>query len=165
MKTVFFFSGLISVLLLQTGSLQAKEEAAPPALSVSQAPGEPGRTALPFEFSLSRGEWTEGRAGQIFSAGFHPAGFALPSLKEDPAPIRYPRWAVREGWQGTFSIAVEILTTGEVGRWKVMQSTGYSLLDEAATRAVQTWKFHPATQDGRPIVMCVQIPIDFEIGE
>lgn len=144
--------------------LFAKEEAPLPQAAFVPAAAETP-TALPFEFSLTEGKWTQGRPGQIFSTGTHAPDFTLPSLKEDPAPVRYPRWAVQEGWEGTFSIAIEVKTDGTVGRWKVMQSTGYSLLDEAATAAVREWRFHPATEQGKAIVMCVQVPILFELKD
>ncbi len=141
----------------------AKEEPAVQPVGVGPVQGEAALTTLPFEFSLGRGEWIQSRTGEIFTSGTHAPDFLLPSLREAPAPIRYPRWAVQEEWQGTFQIAIEILPTGEVGRWKVTQSTGYPLLDEAATAAVRKWKFHPATENGSAIVSCIQVPIRFEL--
>ena len=143
----------------------AEEETSLPQAALSPAAVESMPTSLPFEFSLTQGKWAQGRPGQIFSTGTHAPDFTLPSLKEDPAPIRYPRWAVQEGWEGTFVIAVEILQTGEVGRWKVIESTGYPLLDRAATEAVRQWQFHPAHEQGRAIVSCIQIPILFKLRD
>ena len=87
-----------------------------------------------------------------------------PFLVSTPKPISYPQWALRQGWEGRLSIAVEVLKDGHVGRMQVMQSTGYRLLDEAATKAVRTWKFHPAMKNGQAIVECVQIPVTFKIS-
>ena len=160
----FYILILVGVsMLLPAAFLPAQEETARP---VAFAPVQANSGAdIPFEFTVSPGKWSRAERGKIFTTGYHPSDFALPSLKESPAPIRYPRWAVREGWEGNFSIAVEILTNGEVGRWKVMESTGYSLLDEVATQAVTAWKFHPATEKGKPIVSCIQIPIRFELKD
>lgn len=154
--TFFVFSSAVFLL--------AKEEAPLPQATLVPAAAEMP-TSVPFEFSLTQGKWTQGRPGQIFSTGTHAPDFTLPSLKEDPAPIRYPRWAVQEGWEGIFVIAIEVKTNGEVGQWKVMKSTGYSLLDEAATAAVRQWRFHPSTEHGEPVAMCVQIPILFELRD
>jgi len=154
--TLFVFSSAVF--------LFAKEEAPLPQAAFVPAAAETP-VSLPFEFSLSQGRWTQGRPGQIFSTGTHAPDFTLPFLREDPAPIRYPRWAVQEGWQGRFSIAIEVKVDGTVGRWKVIQSTGYSLLDEAATAAVRQWRFHPATEQGKAILMCVQVPILFELRD
>ncbi|MBI2167798.1 MAG: energy transducer TonB [Candidatus Omnitrophica bacterium] len=159
------FSFLLTLFVLSSAVfLFAKEEAPLPQAAFVPA-GAETPVSLPFEFSLSQGKWTQGRPGQIFSTGTHAPDFTLPSLKEDPAPIRYPRWAVQEGWEGTLSIAIEVKTDGTVGRWMIMKSTGYPLLDEAAAAAVRQWQFHPATEQGKAILMCVQIPILFELKD
>lgn len=153
------------LLLFSTPLLHAREEASPGGIPVSSLPAEAGEITFPFQVSVTAGEWAQAKPGQIFTTGSPPADFVLPSLKEDPVPIRYPRWAVRETWEGTFMIAVEILPTGEVGRWKITHSTGYPLLDQAATEAVRKWRFHAALEQGKPVVSCIQIPIHFELEE
>lgn len=105
------------------------------------------------------------KAGAVFTEGGDYRGIDLPYLTSIPQPIIYPRWALRQGWEGRFSIAIEVLKSGRVGRYKVMQSTGHRILDEAATAAVRTWKFQPAIKNGQPIVECVQIPVTFKIDE
>lgn len=160
MKPTFFS---LAALLLVASSPGIAEEAAPqPFVPVTLAPETQG-VSFPFEFSVTPRKWSQARTGKLFSTGVYSADFVLPSLKEAPTPIRYPRWAVREGWEGSFVIAIEVRPTGEVGRWKVTQSTGYRLLDETATHAVRHWKFHPATEKGRAVVSCIQIPIHFEL--
>lgn len=158
-------SVLLLLLALILPSVFAGEEASPQPLALNPIQGESAATTLPFEFSLTRGEWKEAKAGALFTSGTPSADFVLPSLKEAPLPIRYPRWAVREGWEGNFVIAIEILKTGEVGRWEVMESTQHPLLDQAATEAVRQWKFNPATELGKPIVSCIQIPIHFRLKD
>lgn len=157
-------------LAIFTPPLFGKEEAPLSPLAVDSASGRP--MEIPFQVGAihelplqSVAGWIEATPGQIFTTGTHPADFVLPSLKEDPVPIRYPRWAVQEGWEGSFVIAVEILPTGEVGRWNITQSTGYPLLDQAATEAVRKWRFHAALEQGKPVVSCIQIPIHFELEE
>ena len=155
----------IGLTFFSTAPLLAKEEASSPPVSLSPLRGEESLTSRPFEFSLTRGEWVEAQPGEIFTSGTQASDFTLPSLAEAPVPIRYPRWAVQEGWEGTFLIAIEVLTTGEVGRWQVMESTGHPLLDRAATEAVQGWRFHPAREQGKAIVSCIQIPIQFRLQD
>lgn len=154
---------LLSILILSSLPAFAAEEAQPlglkPVESKIEGPG------LRFEFAFSPGKLSEAQTGKIFSTGFHAPDFTLPSLKEEPTPIRYPRWAVREGWEGTFVAAVEILASGKVGRTHVMQSTGYTLLDEAAAEAIRQWQFHPATEKGKSILSCIQIPIHFQLKD
>lgn len=103
------------------------------------------------------------KPGTLFSEGGHHEGTQLPYLISNPVPIKYPRWALRQGWQGDISIAIEIKKDGTVGRTKVMKSTGHNILDETATKAVQSWKFHPAMKNGEIIVTCIQIPVRFQI--
>lgn len=105
------------------------------------------------------------RPGRIFTEGGNYEGIALPYLISAPKPVVYPRWAVRQGWQGRFVIALEVLTDGTVGRYYVMRSTGHRMLDHAALRAVRTWKFHPAVRDGKAVVECVQIPVVFKLDQ
>ena len=105
------------------------------------------------------------KPGPVFTEGGNYEGIVLPYLTSTPKPISYPRWAIRQGWEGKVSIALEILPNGKVGRTKVMQSTGYPLLDKTADKAVHGWNFHPAMKDGKAIVTCIQIPISFKLLE
>lgn len=105
------------------------------------------------------------KPGPVFTEGGDYEGMQLPYLKSYSKMISYPRWALRQGWQGDFSIAVEILKNGKVGRYSVTHSTGHKVLDKAATEAVRTWRFHPAMKDGQAIVTCIQIPVRFLIQD
>lgn len=104
-----------------------------------------------------------GQAGPVFTEGGDYSGMTLPYLISYSKLVRYPRWAIKQGWQGRFVIAIEVLLNGTVGRYKVMESTGHRLLDRAATEAVRTWKFKPAMKDGKPVVTCIEIPVIFQL--
>ncbi len=117
-----------------------------------------------FEVTITADGKTLPKPGPVFTEDAEE-GMALPYLLSAPRPISYPRWAVRQGWEGTFVIAIEVLPTGAVGRWKVMESTGHSLLDEAAIKAVREWRFHPATEQGKAVVSCIQIPVRFKLQD
>lgn len=105
------------------------------------------------------------KPGPVFTEGGDYEGMQLPYLKSYSEVISYPRWALRQGWQGNFSIAIEILTNGKVGRYAVTHSTGHKVLDNAATEAVRTWRFQPAMKNGKLIVTCIQIPVRFQIQD
>jgi len=167
MKKIYFSTFLIltAALFLGANTAWTKEEAPSPSLTLSPFDGKSAMEIFPFEFLVTPGKWSQAKRGEIFTTGNYGADFVLPSLKEELVPVVYPQGAVREGWEGTFVIAVEILTSGEVGRWEIIQTTGYSLLDKAATAAIRQWRFHPATEGGKPIVSCVQIPIHFQLKE
>lgn len=163
MKKIAFL--ILASVLFMSSAAQAGEEAASQPLIENVLAGKGPRGDIPMAFSVSPGKWSQAEPGSLYTSGTHSPDFILPSLREEPAPVRYPRWAVREGWEGTFVIAVEVLATGEVGRWKIMESTGYPLLDDVAVKAVTSWHFHPATELGRAVVSCIQIPIHFELKE
>ena len=161
-KTVFL---LLASTLFVIPAAQAAEEVRPQPLAEGLFSGKGPRADMPVSFSVSPGKWSQAEPGPLYTSGTHPSDFVLPSLREEPAPIRYPRWAVREGWEGTFVIAVEVLPSGEVGRWKITESTGYPLLDEVAAKAATGWHFHPATELGKAVVSCIEIPIRFKLRE
>ncbi len=122
-------------------------------------------SAKNFSVSVTRDGRTTPRPGPVFTQGYEEEGTHLPHLFSTPKPITYPRWAMRQGWQGTLILAVEILENGTVGRWQVTRSTGYRLLDKAAVKAVREWRFEPAKKEGKPFVACIQIPVHFTLEE
>lgn len=78
-----------------------------------------------------------------------------------PAP-RYPRRALRRGDSGTVLVRAHIGPDGVPTAVDVAEGSGSRELDRAAVDAVERWRFHPATQGGRPTVGTVVIPIAFE---
>ena len=106
------------------------------------------------------------KPGQVFTTGEEEPGTILPFLISNPKPIPYPSQALTQGWQGKIVIAIEISVDGSIGLYQVMQSTGRQVLDDAATEAVQSWKFHSAVKaNGEPIRTCIQIPITFQLQD
>ncbi|NIA05242.1 MAG: TonB family protein [Proteobacteria bacterium] len=85
---------------------------------------------------------------------------AEPAYDLNPAP-EYPLLARRRGWQGTVLLAVEVKEDGTVGAVSVRTGSTYSILDEAALKAVEKWRFRPATKDGLPVAMEVLVPVHF----
>lgn len=131
--------------------------------SVPAGRGEQRLPAYPFSAVVTRDGKITVKPGAVFTEAGDSRGLSLPYLISNPKPISYPRWAVRQGWQGTCEIAIEVLTGGTVGRYKVMHSAGYHVLDHEAVKAVRSWKFYPAMKDGKPVVTCVQIPVFFKL--
>ena len=73
-----------------------------------------------------------------------------------PVPIYklkppYPVDAQNKGWTGRVRLSAVILVNGKVSKVEVVQSSGYAVLDEAAKKAYQKWKFKPALKDGKPV--------------
>jgi protein TonB len=84
-------------------------------------------------------------------------------LTHNPKP-RYPPSCLRRRQQGTVVLAVQVLANGCVGQVRVDKSSGVGKLDQAAARAVRTWRFTPATEAGRPITSWVTQPVRFAIS-
>jgi len=60
-----------------------------------------------------------------------------------PKP-EYPGYAIRNRYQGTVEIEIKVDGAGAVVDAKVVKTSGYTLLDEAAIKAVkEKWKFPP----------------------
>lgn len=88
----------------------------------------------------------------------------LPAYLRNPAPV-YPRLAQERGDQGTMVLDVEVLPSGRCGGLRVTTSSGHAILDDAAVRAVQRWRFSPATRWGSPVALWVEIPVTFRLIE
>lgn len=133
--------------------------------NVTVPKAEQNSSSLPFSTTIIEDGKLIAKTGPVFTEGGDYSGMVLPYLASSPKPIQYPRWAINQGWQGRLVMAIEILTDGTVGRYKVMKSTGHRMLDSAATDAVRTWKFKPAIKDGNVITTCIEIPVTFELGD
>ena len=81
---------------------------------------------------------------------------------KNPRPP-YPSRALREGWEGTTVLRVQVSPLGKPGTIQIHTSSGRTLLDDAALEAVKTWTFTPATQGGNPISGWVTVPIVFKL--
>jgi len=82
------------------------------------------------------------------------------SVQKNPKPP-YPPLARRRNWQGTVLLLVTVDIQGLSEQVKKLKGSGYSILDRAAKKTVQQWKFTPGQINGHPTVMEVQVPIHF----
>lgn len=87
-----------------------------------------------------------------------PASYAASNRKPD-----YPKLSQRFGEQGTTVLRVLVQSDGSAGEVQIRKSSGYELLDEAARTAIRSWRFNPATSDGKAIAEWYQIPIPFTL--
>ena len=159
MKKIVF--SLLALFLIPLPASRAAEEIAMKPVSM---PAE-AQAANPFSLTVTGSGKMIPKAGPVSTGRGHYEGVDLPYLISTPKPIQYPRWAMRQGWEGRLEIALEILADGSVGRFKVMKSTGHRLLDETATEAVRTWRFAPATKAGKFVLTCIELPVTFQLEE
>lgn len=99
------------------------------------APGEPSPVSTPASSSLSM--------GAVLSVG-------------NQAP-QYPALALNQGWEGKLKLQIQLSPEGQVETVQVLDSSGYSVLDEAAVRAARTWRF-PSTW-----ASSFTVPVEFVI--
>jgi TonB family protein len=98
-------------------------------------------------------------SGERSGAG---SSLAVPRYGQNREPY-YPATAREQGWQGTALLKVWVLKNGTVGSLEIKRSSGYSILDRSALKAVKEWKFVPAQKDGQPIEIGVEIPVTFRL--
>jgi len=65
-----------------------------------------------------------------------------PAVLVSPSP-RYPRQAVRLGWQGSVRLRISVDAGGAVSELRLLQSSGHGVLDQAAMEAFRRWVFEP----------------------
>ena len=87
---------------------------------------------------------------------------AIPKYKTNPKLV-YPRIAKKRGYHGKVLLLVVVSKTGTVEKITISKSSGHSILDKTACKAVQQWLFYPGTKDGKPVEMSVTIPIQFNL--
>jgi TonB family protein len=78
-------------------------------------------------------------------------------------PPDYPYTARADGVQGRVLVMALIDLSGHVVRTAITGSVPE--LDEAAVRAVEKWRFSPATADGRAVKVWVTIPVSFTLHD
>ena len=92
-----------------------------------------------------------------------PVVVAARPLEGANAPPYYPRLAQRRGVEGKVVVALELDASGVVIAARVAESSGSTVLDAAALNALRSWRFEPATRDGRPIAASWHQVVEFRI--
>jgi len=107
----------------------------------------------------------------VFQTGYHPGspGTVQGALtKADPnyavnPPPEYPAQARRRGYEGLVFLEVLVDRKGRVTDLKVVQSSGFPILDQAALQAVRHWLFKPAKKGNELIEDRVRVPVRFRL--
>lgn len=77
----------------------------------------------------------------------------------------YPAQSRRLGEEGIVKIAFCVEPNGRVTNVKVAKGSGFPRLDEAAVKHMErsTLRLVPGTEDGKPVRMCISVPIRFQL--
>ncbi len=82
----------------------------------------------------------------------------------NPRPA-YPPIARKLGLEGLVVLRVQVNARGAPEQVAVAQTSGTSVLDDAALRAVQGWTFVPARRGETPIAHVVEVPVRFQLKD
>jgi periplasmic protein TonB len=99
-----------------------------------------------------------GCCGGVYTPG---NGVSVPRAIYAPEP-EFSEEARRIKYQGEVTLLATIGTDGRTRDLLVVRSLGMGL-DEKALAAVRTWRFEPATKDGRPVVVQMNIIVSFHL--
>ena len=80
----------------------------------------------------------------------------------NPQPS-YPVFAKKRQQEGTVMLKVKVSTEGKAEVVELAESSGFSLLDEAAQLAVAKWQFIPARHGDVVVIASVIVPIRFAL--
>lgn len=89
------------------------------------------------------------------------SGVKPPKPKYTPEPA-FSEIARYEEFQGVVLVNVIVGTDGKVHRVRLVRPLGMGL-DEAAQSTLQTWRFQPATRNGQPVAVEMNIEVAFDL--
>jgi protein TonB len=87
---------------------------------------------------------------------------ARPAYRDNPRP-EYPKLAKRRGYEGAVLLEVLVNKAGKVDDLRIVESSGYQVLDRSAMKSVKDWLFEPGSIGDRKVDMWVRIPVRFEL--
>ncbi|WP_172597690.1 energy transducer TonB [Sulfuriflexus mobilis] len=139
---------------IQTSPAPAKPEQPPlpvarkvtPAVrQTAQMKPIPARTSLeePQAPPVSARNKTNSVATQPDSVARHSQRLEVVLRKAFNAHFYYPRLAVRRGWQGQVRLGLRIEANGHLSRIRILQGSGYELLDKAAIKSLNKLEMLP----------------------
>jgi periplasmic protein TonB len=99
-----------------------------------------------------------GLGGGVFRVG---GGVSAPRPIYKPDP-EYSTEARQAKYQGTVILSLIVGADGRPRGIKVARSLGMGL-DENAVEAVRQWRFEPATKDGKPVAVSVEVEVAFRL--
>lgn len=119
---------------------------------VNELAPPPGQTAVP----------------QTNEVGMAQESYAPPSSQiaygSNPKP-NYPQAAKRRGMAGVVELLVRVDEKGMAVTVELKHSSGFSVLDREALKAVAQWRFEPARRGGVAVAGEVVVPIRFRLDE
>jgi protein TonB len=78
--------------------------------------------------------------------------------------FRYPRLAIKRGWQGEVRLGLRIEANGHLSQVRILQGSGYGLLDKAAMKSLNKVETLPnaiALLNGRSLDLI--LPVKYQL--
>lgn len=141
-----------------------KEEVAPQPVVAKPAPLQKAKV-LTQDASKALGDGSSATPGKDKATFFSKSGASMdskPGYLKNPAPA-YPVEAKRLGQEGLVILSVKVSSSGAPLDVVLKQSAGYSLLDEAALKAVRRWKFQAARIGSFAVESQAEVPVRFRL--
>ena len=79
---------------------------------------------------------------------------------KNPHPT-YPLIARKKGWEGKVIIQADIDKEGNVSKIKILESSGFKVLDNVSLKTLKKWKFTPARIGNEFVNDSLRIPVKF----
>lgn len=85
-----------------------------------------------------------------------------PQITKSVKPV-YPEKARKDSFTGTTFVEIQVDTKGKVVVAKVKESSGHTLLDQAAIEAAKKFEFSSGKKDGEAVNTLMVIPFKFSL--
>jgi protein TonB len=90
-----------------------------------------------------------------------PRHCSVESVAKGSPSLPYPDSLKGSGIQGTVLLEAMVDTSGCAHDVRVIRKL-HPKLDKLAKDTVNSWKFSPATKDGKPVMVIIQIEVEFK---
>lgn len=102
-------------------------------------------------------------AGAASGGSASGSGAIEAEVANGPLRVEYPRLSREKGEEGTVEWEVEVKAIGTADSPRLLRSSGYSRLDEAARTAILASVFRPAMQGGKAVDSRKRIAFEFRL--
>ncbi|HTE41346.1 MAG TPA: TonB family protein [Steroidobacteraceae bacterium] len=75
----------------------------------------------------------------------------------------YPNASILKQEEGTVFVRITVSNAGRVSAAAVEKSSGFTALDEAALKAIRTWRFSAAKSSGSAVESSVVVPVVYQL--
>jgi len=138
---------------------------APPSASTSNGPGRSGGIGNGAGTGLGEGDGAgigPGSGGGTGGGPFQPGSGILPPTLVREVKASYTDEARRRTLEGDVVLEIVVKRDGSVGAMRVVRALGGGL-DQKAMDAVRQWRFGPATRNGAPVDVFVEVSVGFTL--